>query len=151
MKRILLAAVAAAAVATATFAATAFGQAPPPSWPPGKVQVFVAGHTLTATDGQQSNVFTRGSTIVFQSYAVDMKTKKVLIPKDVTYYYVTIPGQPNVKLKYGPNGLWSGTWTVPAAYPLGVVDFRILVKTTAKRHGAFYQAPVSAAQLTIVQ
>jgi hypothetical protein len=151
MKRILTAAVATAAVVTAVFAATALAQAPPPSWPPGKIQVFVGGHTLDPTNGQQSSVFTRGSTIVFQSYAVDMKTKKTLVAKDITYYYVAIPGQPNVKLTYGKSGVWSGTWKVPATHPLGVVEFRILVKTTTKRYGSFYQAPVSAAQLTIVQ
>lgn len=150
MKRALSAAVTAVAVAAVVFAAAATAQAPPPSWPPGKMQVFVAANTVTATNGQQSNVFSRGSSVVFQAYAVDLKTKKVLTGKDVKYFYVAIPDQPNVKMAWGAKGLWTGTWTIPSTYPLGVVGFRILVQTNAKRYGSFYQAPVSAAQLTVV-
>lgn len=152
MKRILTAALASAAVAAAVFAATATGQAPPPSWPPGTMQVFVGGFTLSAA-GQQASAFKRGETVTFHAYAVDLKTKKVLVGKDVTYFYVAfaLPNQPTLKLTYeATSGLWTGSWTIPQAYPLGVVEFRILVKTTAKRYGSFYQAPVSAAQLTVV-
>ncbi len=67
-----------------------------------------------------------------------------------------IPGQPNVRMRYTTlgksvrNSLWEGIWTVPAAYPLGTVDFRVLVHTKQRHHGVFQQAPVPAAQLTIV-
>lgn len=150
MKRTLTAAVMGVALVAAAFAASGSAQTAPPSWPPGKMQVFVAANTVTATDGQQSNVFARGATVVFHAYAVDLKTKKVLTGKDVKYFYAVIPGQPNVKFAWGTKGLWTGTWTVPSTYALGVVDFRILVKTNAKRYGAFYQVPVSNAQLTVV-
>ena len=67
-----------------------------------------------------------GATVVFRAYAVDGKTRKVIAAKDVKYFYVKIPNQPNVKLTYNaqapgatPRMPWSGTWTVPAAYPLG--------------------------------
>ncbi len=42
-------------------------------------------------------------TVTFRAYAVDGKTHKVLVAKDVKYFYVTIPNQPNVKLKYDPS------------------------------------------------
>jgi hypothetical protein len=87
---------------------------------------------------------------------VDGKTHKVLAGKDVRYFYVTIPNQPNVKLKYdskakGATSLlpWTGTWTVPGNYPGGLVDFKVFVKTNAKRHGEYVQFPVAASQLTI--
>jgi hypothetical protein len=44
---------------------------------------------------------------------------------------------------------WTAKWAVPAAYPSGTVDFKVLIKTTAKRHGVFVQMPVPASQLTI--
>ena len=74
----------------------------------------------------------------------------------MTYFYVTIPNQPVVKLKYDPKApgasgqyTWTGTWNVPAAYPKGVVDIKVLVKSKAKRHGSFVQVPVVTSQLTI--
>lgn len=165
MKRLLIAAVAAlgaAALATAVFAAEG-----PPSWPPGKAQVFIAADTATAPSsfgnvpaqvGRLENFFPRTAGVLFRMYAVDLKTKKVLTGKDVKYAYVVIPGQPNLKLTYGKVGtasgapeLWTGVWSIPPDYPLGIVNFRILVKTNAKRVGSFQQTPVSAAQLTVLK
>ena len=157
-----LAAIAAGALVTGTAASA---EAPPPSWPSAKGQVFIAGDTVTARSkygyvppvlGKQENFFPRTAGVKFRMYAIDLKTKKVLTAKDVKYAYVTIPGQPNVKLAYGKLGrtagaprLWTGTWSIPAEYPLGVVPFRILVKTNSKRVGSFQQTPVAAAQLTV--
>ena len=129
------------------------GQTP---YPAQKVaEMFAAAQTVT-TDGALSNYFAPGSTVVFRAYAVDGKTHKVLAGQDVTYFYVTIPNQPNVKLKYDPKAKdatpllpWTGTWTVPANYPGGLVDFKVFVKTKAKRHGEYVQFPVPASQLTI--
>lgn len=156
MKRILIATVAvlgAAALVTPVLAQT---PPDPPAWPAGTTQVFVSAHTLT-TSGRQENFFAQGSAVVFQVYAVDLKTNKVVTAKDAKFFYVSIPGQPNVKLTYGKVGngakapmLWSGTWTIPAAHPLGLVPFKVLVKTTANRVGSFVQAPVALAQLTVI-
>jgi hypothetical protein len=143
----------------------ALTQTPPPPWPPGKTQVFIAADTVTARStygyvpavlGKQENFFPRTAGVKFRMYAIDLKTKKVLTAKHVQTAYVKIPGQPNVKLAYGKLGravgaprLWTGTWSIPPDYPLGVVPFRILVKTKSKRLGSFQQAPVEAAQLTV--
>jgi hypothetical protein len=152
MKRALSAALTAVAVAAVTFAASATAQAPaPPAWPPGTSQVFIWADTVT-TAGKQTNFFGRSSSVVFRAYAVDLKTKKVLTATDALFFYVKIPGQPNVKMTYGPAGkamLWTGTWAIPADYPYGVVNFKVLVKTKTKRYGAFTQAPVDAANLTV--
>jgi hypothetical protein len=163
MTRLL--ALAAVAVGALVSGPAALTQAPPPSWPPGKAQVFISGDTVTARStygnvptvlGKQENFFPRQAGVKFRMYAVDLKTKKVLTAKDVKFAYVTIPGRPNVKLAYGKQGrtagaprLWTGTWSIPPDYPLGVVPFRILVKTKSKRVGSFQQAPVAAAQLTV--
>jgi hypothetical protein len=154
MKSILTAALVAAAASV--FAATALGQAAPPSWPPGgPAQVFIWADTVAADTGKQDNFFSQGSAVVFRAYAVDLKTKKVVTPKQAKYFYVSIPNQPNVKMTYGPQGgnaknqLWTGRWTIPKDYPLGVVKFRILVHTNERHHGVFMQAPVEPAQLTV--
>ena len=164
MKRLLaLAIVALGATGTAT--AVRAAEAPPPSWPPSKMQVFIWADTVTAPSstgqtpavlGKQENFFTRGAAVKFRMFAVDLKTKKVLTPSDVRFAYVTIPGQPNLKLTYAKQGtgtapsLWAGTWTIPPDYPLGVVAFRIVVRTKSNRFGAFVQTPVAAAQLTVL-
>jgi len=118
--------------------------------------VFVIAHTVTK-DCVMSDYFAPGGPVVFRAYAVDSKTRKVLTGKDVKYFYVKLPNdQPNVKLTYTPKGAcasgqynWTGTWNVPASYPLGTVAFKVLVKSKAKRLGSFVQMPVVTSQLTI--
>jgi hypothetical protein len=157
MKRLLIAT--AAVLGAAALVTPVLAQTPPdpPAWPPGTTQVFVSAHTLTAPGGKQENFFAQGTAVAFQVYAVDLKTAKVVTAKDSKFFYVSIPGQPNVKLTYAKVGtgakapsLWTGTWTIPATYPLGLVPFKVLVKTTANRVGVFVQAPVAAAQLTVI-
>jgi hypothetical protein len=118
-------------------------------------KVFVAAQTVT-TDGAMSNFFAPGSTVVFRAYAVDAKTHRLLTKKPVKYFYAKIPGAPNVKMRYTPKAkaasgrwAWTGAWKVPSDYTLGIVNFRALVTTKTKRHGAFRQVPVASAQLTI--
>ena len=148
---------AAAAGLTAAFAMTALAADPPvtPFPSPQVGDVFIAAQTAT-TDGAMSNYFKPGSTVIFRAYAVDGKTHKVLLAKDMKYFYVTIPGAPNVKLKYDPKApgatprmAWTGAWSVPAGYQTGIVGFKILAKADSKRRGQFVQFPVASAQLTI--
>jgi len=153
MKRIpilTLSALAALALGSAALAATI----PFPSVHAG--DVFVIAQTTTK-DCVMSDYFAPGSPVVFRAYAVDGKTRKVLTGRDVTYFYVKLPnGQPNVKLTYTPKAAcasgqytWTGTWTVPTNYPTGTVQFKVLVKSKAKRVGSFVQMPIITSQLTI--
>jgi hypothetical protein len=157
MKKILILGAALTVVATVTMSASA---ATPVPFPANKVvQVFVAAQTVT-TDGVMASWFTPGSTVVFRAYAVDPKSHKVVDPKIVKYFYVTIPNEPNVKLTYGAtapgasSGLpWTGTWTVPASYPAGDVGFKVLIQvrqnTGKQLKGQFVQMPVAPATLNI--
>jgi hypothetical protein len=146
----------AAIAATAALPAVANAQETPfPA--PTVQQVFIAAQTVTAERALITQI-APGATVVFRAYAVDGKTRKVIAAKDVKYFYVTIPNQPNVKLRYNaqspgasPRMPWSGAWTVPAAYPVGLVDFKILIKLEAKRKGQFVQLPVTTAQLTVTR
>jgi hypothetical protein len=157
MKKILILGAALAVVASVTMSASA---ATPVPFPSDKVvQVFVAAQTVTS-DGALSSWFKPGDTVVFRAYAVDPTTKKVVDPKLVKYFYVTIPNEPNVKLKYGATapgastGLpWTGTWTVPANYPAGTVAIKVLIQVKPspdkQLKGQFVQLPVGPAQLNI--
>ncbi len=143
-----------AGVASAALAADPIA-APFPSATGGPV--FIAAQTVTST-GAMQNQFAPGSSVIFRAYAVDQKIHKVLAAKDVKYFYASIPGQPTVKLTYQPKApgasgrmVWVGTWNVPAIYPAGIVNFKVLVKTQGKRTGQFVQLPVSTSQLTITK
>jgi hypothetical protein len=139
-------------VSTAVAAAPA-GQVPFPSQT--ITGVFVAAETLNS-DGVQASQFGPGQTVLMRAYAVDMKTHKALVGTDVKYFYATIPGQPNVRFAYDPKATgatarlpWTASWTVPANFAPGVVELKVLVKTTSKRQGQFVQLPVSASMLTV--
>ena len=157
MKRILI--LSAGLATAALLAASALAANPPSPFPAATVQqVFVAAQTVT-TDGSMSSWFAPGGTVVFRAYAVDPKSHKVVDPKAVKYFYVTIPNQPNVKLKYGASapgastGLpWTGTWTVPTSYPVGLVPFKVLIQLkqgSKQLKGQFVQMPVAPSDLNI--
>jgi len=147
------------AVGVTAVAVTAVGGAQTPTevpFPsPKVVQYFVSTQTSTST-GVLSNFFAQGSTVEFRAFAGQTKTGKILTGDDVKYFYVKLPGQPNVKLTYAPTAakvlpawLWKATWTIPADYPLGLVQFKVLLKTKADQYGSFVQIPVVTSQLTI--
>lgn len=153
MKRILT--LAAATLAAAAVVPVALSDTPVPFPGAHSGPVFVSAQTVTA-DGALSNFFAPGSTVVFRAYAVDRKTHKVLTKRAVKFFYVTIPNQPNVKLKYNPKAKgasgrysWTGKWAVPSDYATGIVKFKVLVKSKARRTGGFVQIPVPSSQLTI--
>ena len=156
MSRIL--ALVAGLAALAVFSTSAFADTAPPAKPfpaPTSGTLFIAAQT-TNTSGAMASWFAPGTTVVFRALALDTKTMKTLDAKGVTYFYVTIPNQPNVKLKYDPTAPgatprmpWTGQWTVPATYPAGVVPIKILAKSTFGRRGSFVQIPVATSQLTV--
>jgi len=145
----------ASALAVAALLATSANAADPllpfPSAKAGPV--FIAGH-VTTTDGALSSWFKPGDQVTFRAFAIDRKTNKLVQAKDVKFFYVKIPDQPNVKLHYDAstptmkNMPWAGTWTVPSTFA-GQVSFRMLIKLKAKRTGEFVQMPVATSQLNI--
>ena len=106
-------------------------------------QVFIAAQTVTST-GAMQNQFAPGSSVIFRAYAVDGKIKKELVTKDVKYFYVTIPNQPNVKMTYKPKApgatgrmVWIGHLDGSGRpIPRASCNFKVLIKTEAKRTGA---------------
>jgi hypothetical protein len=156
------------AVAATAAVVTAVGGAQTPSVTPFPsatvVQYFVAAETVTGPGaaegaGIHSNYFPQGATIVFHATAGESKTGKLLTGDAAKYFYVKIPGQPNVKLSYsaptkktaGAPWSWSGSWTVPTDYPAGIVAFKVLLKSKAGGYGSFVQMPVATSQLTVTK
>jgi hypothetical protein len=144
-----------AVVVTAVGGAQTPTEVPFPS--PTVVQYFVSTETTTSA-GVLSNYFAQGSTVEFRAFAGEAKTGKILTGDDTRYFYVKLPGQPNVKLTYAPSAakvlpawLWKATWTIPADYPLGLVQLKVLLKTKADQYGSFVQIPVLTSQLTITK
>jgi hypothetical protein len=156
MKRILAAG--AVLAAAGAIPAAALPAAPVPFPAPQVKQVFVAAQTVTTT-GAMSSWFAPGSPVVFRAYAIDPGTRKAVDPKSVKYFYVSIPTQPSVKLKFDASaaaasaGLpWTGQWSVPANFPSGIVAFKVLIQLKEKGKqlkGQFVQVPVATSQLTI--
>jgi hypothetical protein len=154
MKKILFLGAVLAAAATVTSVAGAANPIVPFPAPTVK-QVFIAASTVMP-DGTLASWFAPGSTVVFRAYAVDGKTRKIIQAKDVKYFYVTIPNQPNIKLAdnatdpAATKGIpWTGKWVVPANYAAGLVNFKVLVKLNTKRLGSFVQMPVASSMLNI--
>jgi hypothetical protein len=146
---------AAALALAATITASAMAADPLLPFPSAKAgPVFISSHVIT-TDGVLASWFQPGATVEFRAFAIDTKTKKMVQAKDVKFFYVTIPNQPNVKLKYNgavttmKNMPWSGTWTVPTTYPVGQVPFKMLIKLKSHRTGQYVQMPVATATLNI--
>lgn len=159
LKLVVGAAVAASIVVTPVYAKTG-----PQEFPAKKVDVAMYGDTVSSSRGEvrnprvctQTNYFQRKSRVVFRMWAVDTSTGEALTTLDVKYVYVKIPGQPNLAMNFGPHGsganrinFWSAAWAIPADYPLGVVPFRIIVKTADNRFGNYRQPPIEGSQLTV--
>jgi hypothetical protein len=159
MKTILALAACLIAAAGASSAARAANPAPFPS---DKVlDLFVAAQTV-APDGSMANIFKPGDTVIFRAYAADPATKKVVTAQEIRYFYVAITGQPNIKLAYSATaqgaskGLpWTGKWVVPASYPQGPVQYKVLLQMKQKakdgkqRKGQFVPMPVASSILQI--
>jgi hypothetical protein len=170
MKRLLTVLVLALGGTVLTTSAGAQAPPAPNPFPGAKHQVFLYVDTVqnsrpknpavTPTVGcTQTNFFRRGQGVVFRVWGVETKTGETLTPDNVRYFYVSIPGQANLKLSFGAHGsgpadtkpwFWTVNWDVPSDYPLGVVPFRVLVRMKDGRRTSFSQEGLSAtSRLTV--
>ena len=86
----------------------------------------------------------RGEQVVFRIWGSVADTGAILNTENVKYAYVSIPGQPNLKLNWGAHGaqtnrvwFWTAAWIVPADYPLGSLTARIVFKTEENKFGRY--------------
>ena len=150
------------AVGLTAVAVTAVGGAQTPTevpFPaPTVVQYFVSASTVDST-GEFVSWFPRGATVTFRAFATETKTGNLVKPADLKYFNVMIPGQKAVKLSYKEPAKakppapwpWTATWTIPADFPLGVVNFKVNLKSKSGGYGSFVQIPVATAQLNVTK
>jgi hypothetical protein len=159
MRRSMIIVAIAGAVLTVAIGSVVWAQTPAETpFPSPKVeQLFVSAQTVTAAGhslgaGAHNNRFAPGETVVFQVYSGQNGTGNAITNSDVKYAYITVPGQPNLKLAYSASEgawPWTASWTVPADYPAGTVQFKVRFRTKQGEYGNFVQIPVSNAQLTV--
>ena len=165
-------------------ASAALAQAPIPTppgpqnpWPPppsgGKFDIFFYVETVTASPGEsiyggaaptrctQTNFFARRERAVWHIGAVNARTGKYVLPKDVKYAYLKIPGVKNIGVTFVPHGrdpvtapwTWTARWDIPPDYPLGVVPFVLVMKLKGwpkNKVATFTQMPLALEQMTII-
>lgn len=168
MKRfamLLVSAVAALAFAVPALAADAAPAADPVgSFTTKKVDLNLWVDTITSTRGDvvqkrgcmiQTN-FTRGNRAVWRMWITDAATGKAITDQDIKYAYVKVPGSPNLPFTFGKHGrldispwFWTAVFAVPKDYPLGSVDFKVVVKTKDGRFGTYTQPADGLGVMTI--
>jgi hypothetical protein len=120
-----------------------------------KLAVVINADTVTgggsptpAAPCAQTNLFRQGQIVVFRMWGVNVKLDGVaLTDKNVISAVVKIPGRKQpLPFKYGlhgtaPNQVSFWTAVFPTAkYPLGVVNFTVVVKTKAVKKTAHHKA-----------
>ncbi len=141
--------------------------APPTAPPSEKTDVFLYVDTVTSGNGESkfnidasrtctiTGVIKRGMHLVFRMKGVDVANGKTLTTENVKEALVKIPGQPEMKMRYGKHAddwHWGGAaWDVPMDYPLGAVDFSVEVTTNEGKKGIFKQMVVGDSRLTVIE
>ena len=111
----------------------------------------------TATCVQQS-VFKRGMVVVFRMSAQDTVTGKALDEAGISKAVLQLPSGEELAFKYAKHGkeadspsFWATAWNVPADFPLGAVDYKVMVTTVAGDTVTWAQphpVPTSLLQIT---
>jgi hypothetical protein len=105
-----------------------------------------------------TNVFKRGQRIVWRFEAFDISTGKRLTDNEATAVKVKLPHGEELTNRFSARGgtgpwMWNTTWDIPLDYPLGGLDYEILVTTKDGRTSSWKQpalvraATASAAEM----
>jgi hypothetical protein len=95
----------------------------------------------------QSGVFKRGMKIVVRFEVLDTKTGKRVTDKDGATIKMILPHGEEVIARWTIRGsaaalpdsawMWDTSWDIPPDYPVGALDYRIVVTTKDGRTGTF--------------
>lgn len=155
--------------ATPTPAPAGFVPPPPPPIPTSYLQpvdVYIYADTVTAGPGESrfnydpagvpnascvaSSVFRRGMHLVWRYEAVDARTGKRLTEAEVENAVVRLPHGEEIKGRFGRHGsaddapwFWTSAWDVPLDYPMGALDWELVMTTKDGKRGSFKQWKVS--------
>ena len=107
----------------------------------------------------QQSRFPQTGRIVWRMKVMDPATGKYMDDKQIKSFTITFPDGKSDVFKYGGHGgtkenpadfLWAAGFTIPADYPTGLFNVKIVATDNEGRTGTFDQFKVSNAQLTIV-
>ncbi|MBI3979100.1 MAG: hypothetical protein HY331_13025 [Chloroflexi bacterium] len=151
--------VAGAAWAGAVFSAGQGERAPSQSAPRADQagQYFIYMETLTADRPsvygyiaprgcQLTGAFKRGERMVFRFQVLDIQTGKMLTPNEAAGVKVRLPFVGDMDAEYKQRGegsipdapwTWDYCWDVPPDYPLGTLDYSVVVSSKDGRSGVW--------------
>lgn len=92
--------------------------------------------------------FRRGAHLVWRFEVFDTSTGKRLTSLDTPTVKVVLPNGQEIAARFAQRGgtgpwTWVAAWDVPSTYPLGTLDYQIVVKSKDGRTGTFDQDPVA--------
>jgi hypothetical protein len=98
-----------------------------------------------------------GGQVVWRIKVFDPRTGKEMDDKALTSVQVTLADGQVLTAKYGGHPgsapidyFWATSWNVPATYPTGAVDYKVVAKDQEGRTGEWSQFKVDSAKLQIV-
>lgn len=108
----------------------------------GSRPVGVAPRPFSCT---QTNNFKRGEQVVFRAWGSEAATGDILSTENVANATVTVPGVAEpLKLNWGAHGaasnrvwFWTAAWVIPADYPLGTANARIVIETESGKFARY--------------
>ncbi len=105
----------------------------------------------------QSGVFKRGMRLVFRAEVLDVASGKRITDRDGASVIVRLQHGEEIPARFLPRGavravagtawMWDVFWDIPPDYPVGSLDYSILVKTKDGRSGTFV-APIQKTATT---
>lgn len=112
----------------------------------------------------QSGVFKRGMRVVFRFEILDTSTGKRITDKDGAAIKVRLPHAEEMTARWSVRGganalpdsawMWVVPWEIPPDYPLGTLDYSILITAKDGRTAAFipplYKTKTSDSRLRII-
>ncbi len=105
----------------------------------------------------QANKVPVGGQVVWRIKVIDPRTGKDMDDASLTSVVVTLSDGQTFTAKYGGHpssapveSFWTTSWNVPATYPTGAVDYKVVAKDKEGRTGEWSQFKVASAMLQIV-
>lgn len=105
-----------------------------------------------------SNTFVRGTKMVWRAEIIDLSTGIRVMPTDGLVVKIVLPHGEERTMRFSQRGggrvpdapwMWAGAWEIPLDYPVGTLDFSLVVTTPDERTGIF-RLPYSGVQVEII-
>lgn len=121
-----------------------------------KAPLFVDADTVNTAktaDCWLQNRFQIGDKVLFRVKVFNGATGAIMTNKDLQSVVVGLPNGQNLPATYGnhkTDNFWSVTWTIPANYPTGTIEYTVKATSNSGATGAYVPFKIAASDLTIV-